>query len=178
MCPRHLLGHPIEPHKNMRALGFTPQKDHLIAGSLYCCECNICSLIACPEDLDPKDACVHDKPAARQQGLGWTGKPEEIRPHPLFRERRVPIRRLMAKLGLMSFRNVGPLTDVPLRPGRVVLPLRQHVGSPALPVVRLGQRVRTGDLVAAPPEGKLGANIHASIDGRVQSIEDTIVIEA
>ena len=178
MCPRHLIGHPIEPHLDMRALMFAPDKDRMIAGSLYCCECNICSLIACPEDLDPKDACVHDKPIARERGLGWKGRLEDIRPHPLFRERRIPIRRLVAKLGLMSYRNTGPLEDVPFRPKQVTLPLKQHVGSPSVPVVHLGQKVRAGELVASPPEGKLGASIHASMDGRVQAVEGTIVIEA
>jgi Na+-translocating ferredoxin:NAD+ oxidoreductase RnfC subunit len=178
LCPRHLLGHPIEPHQAMRALMFAPEKDRMIAGTLYCCECNICSLIACPEDLDPKDACVQDKPIARQHGLGWKGKPEDIRPHPLFNERRTPIRRLMAKLGLLSFRNTGPLVDVSLKPQRVLLPLRQHVGAPSVPVVRPGQKVRAGELVASPPKGKLGANIHASINGRVQAVDGTIVIEA
>jgi Na+-translocating ferredoxin:NAD+ oxidoreductase RnfC subunit len=178
LCPRHLLGHPIEPHQAMRALMFAPEKDRMIAGTLYCCECNICSLIACPEDLDPKDACVQDKPIARQHGLGWTGMPDDIRPHPLFNERRTPIRRLMAKLGLLSFRNTGPLVDAPLKPRRVLLPLRQHVGVSSVPVVSPGQKVRAGDLVASPPEGKLGANIHASINGRVQSVDGTIVIEA
>jgi Na+-translocating ferredoxin:NAD+ oxidoreductase RnfC subunit len=178
LCPRHLLGHPIEPHQAMRALMFAPEKDRMIAGTLYCCECNICSLIACPEDLDPKDACVQDKPIARQHGLGWKGMPEDIRPHPLFNERRTPIRRLMAKLGLLSFRNTGPLVDTPLKPRRVLLPLRQHVGVSSVPMVRPGQKVRAGDLVASPPEGKLGANIHASINGRIQSVDGTIVIEA
>jgi len=178
MCPRHLLGHPIEPHLDMRALMFAPDKNRMIAGSLYCCECNICSLIACPEDLDPKDACVHDKPIARERGLGWKGNPEDLRPHPLYRERRTPIRRLMAKLGLMSYRNTGPLVEVPIQPKKVTLPLKQHVGSPSVPVVRPGQKVRTGDLVASPPAGKLGANIHASIEGRVLTVDEAVVIEA
>jgi Na+-translocating ferredoxin:NAD+ oxidoreductase RnfC subunit len=177
LCPRHLLGHPIEPHKTMRALGFAVDKNPMMSGTLYCCECNLCSLIACPEDLDPKDACAHYKQTARERGLGWKGKPEEIRPHPLFKERRIPTRRLMAKLALGGFQNKGPLEDVPLRPKRVVLPLRQHLGSPCLPVVKPGQRVRAGDLVASPPEGKLGAHLHASINGRIREVEQFIIIE-
>jgi Na+-translocating ferredoxin:NAD+ oxidoreductase RnfC subunit len=48
LCPRYLLGHPIEPHRAMLSLGFTAPGDRLIAGTLYCCECNLCSLYACP----------------------------------------------------------------------------------------------------------------------------------
>ena len=176
LCPRYLLGHPIEPHKAMRALCFAPDKDRLMMGTLYCCECNLCSLFSCPEDLDPKDVCAHDKKIARQRGLGWHGQPEDIRPHPVGNYRRVPTHRLMAKLGLTGFRNVGLLDERALTPRTVVIPLQQHVGAPAVPTVRIGDAVHAGDLIATPPAGKLGANIHASIDGRVSAIEDGIEI--
>lgn len=179
LCPRYLLGHPIEPHKAMRALCFAPDKDRLIAGTLYCCECNLCSLFSCPEDLDPKDVCAHDKKIARERGLGIASVgPNGVRPHPLANYRRIPTHRLMAKLGLTAFRNVGPLEDRSLAPLRVVIPLQQHVGVPAVPTVRPGEAVQVGDLIAAPPAGKLGANIHASISGTVRAIDSAVVIEA
>jgi len=68
-CPRYLLGHPIQPHRAMQSLGFSPSPAEIIAGTLYCCECNLCSLYACPEDLDPKNVCVQSKPAARTNGF-------------------------------------------------------------------------------------------------------------
>jgi Na+-translocating ferredoxin:NAD+ oxidoreductase RnfC subunit len=178
LCPRYLLGHPIEPHRAMQALGFTGPKDPMIAGTLYCCECNLCTLFSCPEDLDPKNVCVQGKPVARQKGLVFAGKPEDVQPHPLADSRRVPIRRLMNRLGLMEFQNAGPLEDRPLAPRRVTLPLRQHAGVAAVPVVRAGERVRAGDVLAVPPEGALGARIHASIDGVVNRVNGSVVIEA
>ena len=88
------------------------------------------------------------------------------------------MRRLVLRLGLKGFRNEGPLVDAELRPSRVVLPLKQHAGAPSLPVVRAGERVQAGDLVARRPEGSLGAHVHASIAGRVASTDDAVVIEA
>ena len=178
LCPRRMLGHPIQPHLAMRALGFAPAKDQMIAGTLYCCECNLCSLFACPENLDPKNVCVHDKAIAREKKLQWVGNAADIRPNYLYPARRIPMRRLIQRLGLAGFRNVGPLEDRPLRPKRVVLPLQQHAGVPSLPVVKAGQRVREGDLLAAPPKGKLGANIHASIAGTVREVNGAVTIEA
>ncbi len=178
LCPRFLLGHPIEPHKAMRALGFTQETDVLIAGTLACCECNLCSLYSCPEDLDPKNVCVYDKKVVRDKGLRWAGDPATVQPHGLFPFRRVPVRRLKLKLGLDGFVDKGPLAAEALHTGRVVLPLQQHLGAPCTPVVRPGDRVREGDLVAAPPEGTLGANIHASIGGTVRSTDGSVVIEA
>ncbi len=178
MCPRYLLGHPIEPHRAMQALMFAGPKDRMIAGTLYCCECNLCTMFACPEDLDPKNVCVAAKPVAREKGLFFAGRPESVKPHPLADQRRIPTRRLMAKLGIAGFRNVGPLEDRLPAPSRVVLPLKQHAGEPARPVVRPGEKVREGDLVAAPAEGALGARIHASIAGTVRSIDGAVVVEA
>lgn len=92
--------------------------------------------------------------------------------------RRVPMRRLIARLGLSGFRNAGPLKEYAFSPRRVVLPLKQHAGAPATPVVKCGDRVRVGDAIAVPEAGKLGARIHASIDGVVTVKKEAIVIEA
>jgi Na+-translocating ferredoxin:NAD+ oxidoreductase RnfC subunit len=176
-CPRFLLGHPIEPHRAMQSLGFNTGADAMVS-TLYCCECNLCTMFACPEDLDPKTVCVQNKPLARERGLVWKGTPESIEPHPMAEFRRVPMRRLIAKLGLGEFNNTGPLVEHAFVPRRVNLPLKQHAGVPAIPVVKTGDRVRTGDLLAAPEQGKLGARIHSSIDGVVTVKGEAVVIEA
>jgi Na+-translocating ferredoxin:NAD+ oxidoreductase RnfC subunit len=177
-CPRFLLGHPIEPHRAMQSLGFASSADAMVAGTLYCCECNLCTMFACPEDLDPKSVCVQSKPVARERGLVFKGSPESVTPHPMAEFRRVPMRRLIARLGLSEFNNVGPLVEHEFKPRRVTIPLKQHAGAPAVPVVKSGDRVREGDLLGVPEAGKLGARIHASIDGVVKAINDAVVIEA
>ena len=54
--------------------------------------------------------------------------------------------------------------------------LKQHIGSPAKAVVKPGDRVRRGGLLAVA-EG-LGANVHSSVDGLVKDIkEDRILVE-
>jgi hypothetical protein len=135
-------------------------------------------MYACPEDLDPKNVCVQAKPLARELGLTFKGDPAEITPHPMTEFRRVPMRRLIARLGLGEFNNVGPLVDHDFKPSKVNVLLKQHAGVPAVPVVKCGDRVRMGDLLAVPEQGKLGARIHASIDGVVTVSRDAIVIEA
>jgi len=63
--------------------------------------------------------------------------------------------------------------EVPIRrlpfPKEVVLPVRQHAGKPAKPIVRVGQRVERGDLVAEP-DGWVSSPIHASASGEVVSV--------
>lgn len=175
LCPRYLLGHPIRPHVAMRALGFSGSSPAMALGTLFCCECNLCSLWSCPEDLDPRAACIDSKQLVREAGLKWT--PVQVKAHPLVNDRRAPVKRLMKRLDLDKFVNKGSLQEGAVETRRVVLPLKQHAGPPAEPVVRVGDKVKTGDPVAVPKEGSLGASIHASIDGRVVSMNGSIVIE-
>ena len=149
----------------MRALMFGKSNEQLVAATLYCCECNLCSLFSCPEDLDPKNVCVQGKPAAREQGLKFKGDPNDIEVHPMKDYRRISTKRLILKLGLDNYRNVGPLTKHEFHPKKVVLPLKQHTGAPAVAQVKVGDRVKAGDLIAKPAENALGARIHSSIDG-------------
>jgi len=177
-CPRYLLGHPIEPHKAMRSLEFTMMGESNFIGTLFCCECNLCTMMACPEDLDPKNVCTQNKRRLMAEGRKWEVQADPVRPELHLDNRRVPIGRLIRKLGLFTYENKGPLVEAACSSCRVVLPLKQHVGVPAEPVVGVGDTVKAGDVVARPEGGKLGAVIHASIAGRVTSVGDAITIEA
>lgn len=50
------------------------------------------------------------------------------------------------------------------------IPLKQHVGKPCTPIVELHDDVVKGQLIAVP--NGLGANIHASVSGRVDAITE------
>ena len=110
--------------------------------------------------------------------MTFKGLAEEIAPHPMAEYRRVPIKRLMLKLGLMEYRNEGPLVDFAFSPKKVRIPLKQHAGVAAAAVVRVGERVHTGDLLGRPAEGALGARVHCSIDGVVRGVDDAVTVEA
>ncbi len=181
LCPRWLLGHPIEPHRAMRSLGFSLTGEANVAGTVFCCECNLCSMYSCPEGLDPRSVCVQNKQRLLSEGKRWENPPfDPGRPERVMDGRRTPTSRLMQRLDLKRFRNVGPLrTDVELKPQRVGIKLKQHIGAPCEPVVQVGQTVRKGDVVGQPPvkDGKpaLGAPVHASIDGVVTAVQDGVV---
>jgi Na+-translocating ferredoxin:NAD+ oxidoreductase RnfC subunit len=53
----------------------------------------------------------------------------------------------------------------------VNIPLKQHVGVECGPRVRVGDRVKMGDLIGDVPDGKVGAPVHASISGVVSSVD-------
>jgi electron transport complex protein RnfC len=62
----------------------------------------------------------------------------------------------------------APIRRMPF-PEQVVLPLRQHAGKPARPVVEAGDRVERGDLLAEA-DGWISAPVHASAAGEVVEI--------
>jgi len=184
LCPRWLLGHPIEPHRAMRSLGFNRVGESNVIGTAFCCECNLCSLYSCPEDLDPKNVCTQNKRRLAAEKRRWENAPFNPERASLHLEnRKAPMAKLMHKLGLSGFRNVGPLREELLQAGKVGIKLKQHIGVACQPVVQPGQRVTKGQVVGRPPvtDGKpaLGTPVHASIEGVVKSVADGVVwIEA
>lgn len=176
-CPRYLLGHPIQPHLAMRSLALAAPSDSAIIGTLYCCECNLCSFYSCPEDLDPKNVCVSNKTRLRKANAKWN-QLSPIKPHPLNAARRAPIKRLFTKLKLGDFVNKGSLTTCEKDFKKVRIALRQGVGVPPEPVVKPGDKVNAGDIIALPDKDKLGLPLHASISGVVKAISGEIIIES
>lgn len=178
-CPRYLIGYEIEPHKVMRSLGFAGEKDDFWGKyAVNCCECNLCSMYACPEDLDPKQACVRSKVNIKLRKLPYHPPERELKAHPMQAHRKVSTAKLTRKLGLLPYDAHADYKEISFRPSQVVIPLSQHLGSAALPLVRPGDDVALGQMIGAIPDGALGAAIHASISGRVQSIDTAITIEA
>ena len=121
-----------------------------------------------------------------EQGIrnSLNNKPEHGAP---FREyKRYPVHKLIHQLGLAAYDVEAPMEDGKEGENpssavfkKVTLPLRQNVGAPAEPAVNVGDTVEKGDLIARIPKDKLGANLHASISGKVIAVSDgSIVIQA
>ncbi|MEN6459487.1 MAG: 4Fe-4S dicluster domain-containing protein [Thermoguttaceae bacterium] len=180
LCPRWLLGHPIEPHRAMRSLAFNLVGEANFIGTQFCCECNLCSFYSCPEGLDPKTVCGQNKRRLASEKKRWEKPPfNPQRPELHMDNRKAPTSRLMTKLGLRQFRNVGPLNATLMLASRVGIKLKQHVGAPCEPLAAVGQRVTKGQPLGRPAvqDGRaaLGAPVHASIDGVVTAVENGIV---
>ena len=62
-----------------------------------------------------------------------------------------------------------PIVVLPL-PATVTVPVSQHIGAPATPVVARGDQVKTGQVIAAA-KGFVSANIHSPVSGKVSKVE-------
>ena len=177
LCPRYIMGYPIEPHKVMRTLLMTGEaKERGSLWAQYCCECNVCSMIACPETLDPKNICVDAKAVLRENKLGRTDAELDVLfrdPHPARKGREIPIPTLITRLGLTPYNTKAPFFSADnWQPTKVTVPLNSHIGAPAQPVVSVGATVKVGDVIGTVDEQQLGCPAHASIDGQVTAIYD------
>ena len=53
--------------------------------------------------------------------------------------------------------------------------MSQHIGAPAMPIVKAGDSVSKGQKIAEPREG-LSVAIHCSIDGKVEKVSDKEIV--
>lgn len=180
LCPRYLLGHTLQPHRVMRSLMFAgagrkPHSEY----ALLCCECSLCSLYSCPENLDPRGVCAASRAGLREMKAGLENPPlnkgRAAGAHPVREERKVPVSRLIKRLGLADYDIDAPWFEHSYKPARVRIPLSRHIGAPCSPAVGAGDRVKKGSLVGDAPADKLGTPVHASIDGRVSKVNDKYV---
>ncbi len=176
LCPRHNLGHPIEPHKIMRAAACNNFKDvEAFKNTFYCCSCGICELYACPQGLSPRKLINLIKGGLRANGI----RPEKDVAFSAVNEnreyRKVPVNRLIARLNVGKYEAEAPLDNKVKTVSEVKILTSQHIGAPAIPCVCQGDFVKAGDIVAKAAEG-LSVNLHSSIDGLVTDVTEKFVV--
>lgn len=183
LCPRHALGHPIEPHKFMRSAANKDFQDtNVFLNTFFCSSCGLCENFSCPQGLSPRSLIADYKLGLRKAGVK---APSDVEPAPVRKSReyrKVPEERLEARLGLSKYD-----VDAPLQPDdcwkegqeihKVKILLSQHIGAPAVPAVEKGAQVSTGQCIAKPAGG-LSVCIHASLDGTVQEVTDRYIVIA
>ena len=176
LCPRDLLGHDVKPHLAMRIASYGISDFGGMKRSLGCSECGACDLYACPAGLSPKRINMLVKKQLAEAGIKNDSDKTDYTPHPMFAYRKIPVKRLIARLGLGIYDRPAVLTETTYVPEQVTLLLKQHVGAPATPVVQTGDAVKRGDVVGRMTDNKLGAAVHASIDGTVTAVSDTAIV--
>lgn len=168
LCPRHALGHPIEPHLFMRAAANRDFQDmNPFLNTFFCSGCGLCELYSCPQGLQPRTLITNYKNGLRNSGVKAPSEPK-VKPVLSVRDlRKAPEARLAARLGVSKYEVEAALDDKVRDIKRVKIPFSQHIGAPAKCVVNKGDKVNRGDIIARMADGALSVNIHASISGTV-----------
>ena len=174
MCPRNALGLNVQPHKAMRTIA---QGTDLLGdanGVFSCCNCGVCTYYACNFGLKPSQAMQQMKAMLAQKGV----KPRKevyTRADRSIDDKKLPVKRLIARMGLERYDVDAPLSEKLLPTGQVRIMLCMGVGAPSVPVVGVGDKVRKNTLIADIAPGKLGVKMHASISGTVTAVTDSYI---
>lgn len=178
LCPRNLLGHPIEPHKFMRNVSSGTTNDvKPYLGTFFCCSCGLCEMYSCFQELNPRTLIGIVKGSLRKGGIPIP----EVTEAPVKKERNgryILKSRLTAKLGLSEYNRSAPLDETEYKPKSVKILLSQHIGKPAEAIVKMGDTVKVGDTIATADENALGVAIHSSINGMVTEVTDKYIVVA
>ncbi|MBZ9686057.1 SLBB domain-containing protein [Clostridium estertheticum] len=166
LCPRYLLGHNIQPHRIMNALanGLTSDIEAFTSANL-CCGCGICENYSCYQGLAPSSIIGELKDRLKEKGVKNITSKVGSKVNARREGRKVPMERLIARLGLTKYNIEAPLVEELYSVNKVVIKLNQHIGAVTTSVVKANDLVEVGDLIGKIEDGKLGANIHASISG-------------
>ncbi|HWQ41132.1 MAG TPA: 4Fe-4S dicluster domain-containing protein [Desulfosporosinus sp.] len=169
LCPRHLIGHELSPHLLIRAVNYKNiGKASMLTSALTCSECGVCEAYACPVGISPLRVNLALKAELRAKGLKYQGELGNV--DPMAQHRLIPTDRLIERLNLRSWYKAAPLSLETYVPNEVTLTLQQHIGAPAIVIVKVGDVVHLGQVVGEIPEGTLGARVHASLDGTVTQV--------
>ena len=178
VCPRYLLGYSIEVHKILRAASHkeVTNADAFLQSTL-CCGCGVCTVIGCQQMLNPQEISMNAKAILAKNGYR---REESIAPKEPRKEREgrlVPSETLIDRLGIRKYvKDKVERVYMDFYPETVYIPLQQHVGAPATPVVNKGDSVKKGQMIAKTDEKLLGTTIHSSIEGVVEQINGKEIV--
>lgn len=187
LCPRNLLGHKINPHLVMRSVAFADLNNiennnektlDVLKEAHFCCECGICELYSCPMGINPSNMNIYVKSLLRKANIKPDRNFKNSAVNPAINYRRVSTDRLVSLLCLDKYYHVDVDIDDPIEINfpKVSIGLSQHIGMPASPTVNVGDSVTKGQLIATVPMDKVGANIHSSIDGIVETVDSEKIV--
>lgn len=176
MCPRALLGYPLEPHKMVRAsMGVAQAMPEMVLSATLCCGCGICESLACSQGISPKAVINNYKELLAKNKMRYT-QDTDVTPKDEREYRMIPSHKWAQDLGIASLDRVaiwgGEMRDF----DRVEIALGKYIGIPSTPAVKDGSIVHVGDIVAAASAG-LSVPQHATIHGRVTVTDKKIIID-
>ena len=107
------------------------------------------------------------------------GPEDEFKPHPDREYRQLTSGKWKEMLGVAKYDKFPPIyVEEKLKATEVYVPMSQHIGAPAIPIVAVGDLVEENQMIAKAAEG-LSVPHFAPITGRVTYVDDkTIVIRA
>ena len=178
VCPRYLLGYSIQVHKILRAASHCEVSDaDAFLQSTLCCGCGVCTVMGCQQMLNPQEIAMRSKEELAKKGYKRTQSVKPDAPRPEREGRLIPSETLIDRLGIRKYvKDKVERRYIDFYPDTVYIPMSQHIGKPASAIVKAGDAVKKGQMIAKTDKNALGTSIHASIDGVVKSVSEKEIV--
>ena len=176
MCPRNMLGYPLEPHKMVRtAMGAVEATPVMVLSATLCCGCGVCESLACSQGISPRAVIASYKELLAKNKMRF-GDNRECGVKPEREYRMIPVEKWKSILGVAKFDTVADFGGEIKEFSRVEIPLNRHIGAPSVPAVSSGDIVSIGEKIASAADG-LSVAMHASISGKATLCDGKIIID-
>ena len=157
------------------AMGAAVVMPHMVISATLCCGCGICESIACSQGISPKAVINNYKAVLAKNGMRFVAtKPADVTDEREYRM--VSSGRWEQTLGVSKYDKVavygGEIKDFT----RLIIPLARHIGAPSEPLVKDGDRVECGAMIASAADG-LSVPQHTAIGGFVTLSNKKIIID-
>jgi len=177
LCSRNLMGHPIDPQAFMHGISQNKVFDTVpFINTFYCSQCGLCEMYSCMQGLSPATLIGEYRSGLRAKGITPPKDPEYSGLSNKREYRKVPVSRLVRRLGLSKYDIEIPFIEDEVRAKQLTVLLNQNIGAPSVATVKKGDTVIQGQIIANAPENKLGVALHSPISGTITKVTDKSII--
>lgn len=177
LCPRSLLGMPVNPSAFMNAVANGATADtKVIRDAMYCVSCGLCEMYSCSQGLNPRSLIAEFKSKMLMQGIKnpvYDTPIENVNPAREYRK--VPMKRLKERLDLIRYDKPADICETEINPKRIKVSLKQNIGAPSVPCVKIGENVACGQKIANSTDG-LSLPVHSGIKGKIIDVTNSFII--
>jgi len=180
LCPRYLLGYNIHLLRIMNQInyGLVDIPESVMQGAILCSSCGLCDLYSCTMGIAPGVINAAIRERLISEGYTPLFPQRKLVVNEMREYRKVPNSRIIDRLQLHRYSKNVIRRWVETDPVRVEIPLQQERGVRPISMVKTGDTVAEKSLIAEVPHNEKGANVHASIEGKITFIDsERIIIE-
>ena len=177
LCSRNLMGSPINPQAFMHGISQNEVFDQKpFLNTFYCSQCGLCEMYSCMQGLSPATLIASYRDGLRKGGVTPPKDPQYSGVSEKRKYRTVPVERLVRRLGLTKYNVEAPLCEDEIKATRTRIYLNQNIGTASVAIVKKGDIVKEGQMLAQAPDDKLSVSMHSPIDGKITEICDKFII--
>ena len=177
LCPRNLLGHPVDPQGFIRAASYKDMGNvDKFLNTMFCSSCGLCEMYSCIQGLSPKLLMTEYKKGLKENGITEHHAPlNEVNDDRKYRK--ISIKRLTSRLALTRYDKLTLLKEMNWPDTNVKISLIENKECPAKAIVCLNDLVTEGQIIAIFEDADKFP-LYATISGIVTEVtEQYIFIE-